>query len=204
MIVRRFAPLRRRAGFSLIEVMAATLILGVVGYTLAGAVQMAERSHASVANTVDQNTAVRRASSKLRAELRATSDNRIAVTTLPDGNHRLEFQVPVEIAGVAGWGALDRRLGSLEAQQNLPDGQLRYTVESMPGGADKRLVREVIDAAGGVRRRDVLVRGLATTGAQAAFSVSQAGALWQVQVRQAGKRGGATRAEEFHVRTRNQ
>jgi prepilin-type N-terminal cleavage/methylation domain-containing protein len=195
----------RRAGFSLVELTAAIAVFGIVGYTLAGSVGLAKRAQTTVSRTVDTNVAVRDASSRLRAELKATGDARIALATLGDGNHSLTFQVPVEVAGAEGWGAYERRLGPSEAQQNLVDGQLRYTVETAPNIGERRLVRQVLDNTGAVRRSEVLVRGVAPGGANApGFAIDAVGDLWRVRITRAAREGGAARTEEFHVRTRNE
>jgi prepilin-type N-terminal cleavage/methylation domain-containing protein len=195
----------RRAGFSLVELTAAIAVFGIVGYTLAGSVGLAKRAQTTVSRTVDTNVAVRDASARLRAELKATGDARIALATLGDGNHSLTFQVPVEVGGAEGWGAFERRLGPSEMQQNLVDGQLRYTVEFAPNNGERRLVRQVLDDTGAVRRSEVLVRDLAPGVANApGFAIEAVGDLWRVRITQAAREGGAARTEEFHVRTRNE
>jgi len=202
----RFATQRsRRSGFSLIELTAALAVFGIVGYTLAGAVGLAKSAQTTVNRTVDGNIAVREASARLRAELKATGDARIVVATLGDGNQSLTFQVPVELGGVQGWGAYERRLGPAEAQQNLVDGRLRYTVETAPNNGERRLVRQVLDSASDVRRSEVLVQNLAPGGGNApGFAIDGVGDLWRVRITQAGRAGAAARTEEFHVRTRNE
>ena len=197
------AHLRRR-GFSLVEVIAAIGVFGVVGYTLSGSLDLAHRAQLTVNGTVDQNSAVRKASTVLRGELKSTSDARIVVTTLGDGNHSVTFQVPVEVGGVRGWGAFERRLGPAESHQNLVDGSVRYTVEVSPTDGGRRLVRQVLDDTGAVRRREVLVRSLALGSANTpGFAIEHVGALWRVRITQERQGGGAPRTEEFHVRTRN-
>lgn len=200
-MIRRKRKARR--GFTLTELVATIGVFSIVGYSLSGAVDLAHRAQATVSGTVDQNVAVRRASATLRGELKSTSDARVTVTTLGDGNHEVTFQVPVEVAGVRGWGAFERRLGPLEAHQNVTDGAVRYTVELSPNDGVRRLVRQVLDAGGVVRRREVLVRSLAAGGGTApGFAVEQVGALWRVRITQ-DRDDGAPRTEEFHVRTRN-
>ncbi len=194
-----------RAGFSLVELMAAIAVFGIVGYTLAGSVGLANRAQTTVSRTVDGNVAVRDASARLRAELKATGDARIVRATLGDGNQSLSFQVPVEVGGVQGWGAYERRLGPGEVQQNLVDGRLRYTVEFAPNNGERRLVRQVLDGGGTIRRSEVLVRNLAAGGNNTpGFAIDEVGDLWRVRITQAGREGGAARTEEFHVRTRNE
>lgn len=194
-----------RAAFSLVELIAAIAVFGIVGYTLAGSVGLAKRAQTTVSRTVDGNVAVRNASARLRAELKATGDARIALATLGDGNQSLSFQVPVEVGGVQGWGAYERRLGTAEVHQNLVDGLLRYTVEVAPNNGERRLVRQVVDSTGAIRRSDVLVRNLTSGGPNApGFAIDAAGDLWRVRITQAGREGGAARTEEFHVRTRNE
>lgn len=196
---------RSRAGFSLVELIAAVAVFGIVGYTLAGSVNLAKRAQTTVSRTVDANVAVRDASARLRAELKATGDARIVLATLGDGNQSLSFQVPVEVGGLPAWGAFERRLGPAEVQQNLVDGLLRYTVEVAPNNGERRLVRQVLDAGGTVRRSEVLVRGLARGNNDApGFALDEVGDLWRVRITQAGRDGGAARTEEFHVRTRNE
>lgn len=197
----RSAPL---AGFSLVELIAALAVFGIVGYTLAGSLGLAQRAQTTVSRTVDGNEAVRKASTRLRAELKATSDSRILIETLGDGNHRLSFQVPVEVGGVAGWGAFDRRLGPTAAEHNLLDGRVRYTVETGPLNAERRLERQIVDAVGTVQRSEVLVRDLAAGDVGApGFAVEAAGDLWRVRITRAARAGASARTEEFHVRTRN-
>ncbi|MEZ6014253.1 MAG: type II secretion system protein [Planctomycetota bacterium] len=195
----------RRAGFSLTELVAAIAVFSVVGYALAGSVDLANRAQVTVSSTIDRNVALRKAATRLRAELKSTGDARIAIATLQDQNHSLTFQVPISVAGVAGWGAFDPRLGPAEVHQNLVNGVIRYTVTVAPNNGARQLVRQVIDAGGATRRSDVLVRNLAPGGGTApGFSLQQVGDLWQVQITQERRDGGAATTEEFHVRTRNE
>lgn len=204
-LLRRAHERALRAGFTLIEVIAATAVFLIVGYALAGSVNLAQRAQTTVAGTAGRNVAVRKATTILRSELKSTGDARIGVTTLGDGNHELTFQVPIEVAGVPGWGAFERRLGPAEVLQNLVGGAVRYTVDIAPNNGTRRLVRVVMDGTGAVRRRDVLAQNLAPGGGNApGFEVTRIGDVWRVRITQQRDNGGAARTEEFDVRTRNE
>ncbi len=194
----------RRSGFSLTELTAAIAVLGVVGYAIAGSVQLARRAQVTVNGTVEVNGAVRNATEVLRGELRATRDDLVNVTVLPDGNHELRFQVAVADGAGTAFGAFERRLGGLTNQQNLVGGSIVYTVVTTANREERRLERRILDAGGNVRHTRILVRGLTQGGGEnPGFAVDTAGDLWRIRITQEARQGGAPRSEEFHVRTRN-
>jgi len=194
----------RRGGFSLTELTAAVAILGVVGYAIAGSVQLARRAQVTVNGTVEVNSAVRKATELLRTELRATRDDLVNVSLLPDGNHELRFQTAVADGAGTAFGVFERRLGALANQQNLVGGVVVYTVVTTPNRGERRLERRVLDGGGTVRHTQVLVRGLTPGGGAApGFAVEGLGDLWRIRITQEARQGGAARSEEFHVRTRN-
>lgn len=195
-------------GFTIIEVMISAAIFSVVGYTLASAFIMGAGAQQSVTRIASTNRSLRQSGGFLMDELRATGDAQITVTPLPDGNHQLDFMVPIDVAGVATWGVHDQGLGPTPALQNRQGWTLRYTVQNVALGAgavDRQLVRQLLDTNGDVQRQKVIARDLRSGAAvPPGFSVVQIGGIWEVQITTQGEAQGASgRETSFHVRTRN-
>lgn len=204
------ADIRRRgaAGFTLLETLIAASIFSIVGYTIAAAFTLGTGTQRTVAQIAGSNQSLRKASSALTDELRATSDARITVTPMVGGNDQLDFMLPIDVAGAATWGVHDAQLGATPALQNRLNWSLRYTVVGIPdgeGGVVRQLVRQILDTAGAVQRQNVIAHNL-RSGADdpPGFSVAQVGDVWEIGVATNGQGpGGSGRETSFHVRTRN-
>jgi len=197
-----------RSGFTLLEMMISLTILAFLGYCLLIAVDVGHDSQQTVQRITAEERAMRRSTTSLVDELRASRDASITITPLADGNHQVRFQMPIEVAGVPDWGVFDRTLGPDEATQNRVGWSLRYTVRIVPdgnGGVDRQLVRQILDAAQAVQRERVVATGLLSGGdVPPGFTMVRQGDIWELTLSTEGHLGGAggTRAI-FHVRTRN-
>ncbi len=208
MRITRTARHAGSAGLTLLEMMVAVSILGLVGYTLVRAVEMGSNSQDAVQRTIGENEAIRSTASDLRNELKATGDAVLTVATLADGNHQVTFPQPIVVGGDPAWGIYDPLHGADEEAHNLEGWNLRYTVDSIPIGAfdvNRRLLRQVVDELGAVQDEDILVEGLRAGGDDPpGFTVVQVGDVWEITLTMVGydaaKRG---RGTVFHVRTRN-
>ena len=194
-------PRLRAAGFTLLETIVAVSVFVVVGYSLFGAVGMGHRSQSLVMQGAESNRQLRASRTVLMDELSTSSDANIVVVTLPDGNHQVDFMLPIEVAGNPTWGVSDRVLGTNE------NWRVRYTVQTIGAGQglNRQLVRQVIDATGNVMDSDVVAEGLAD-GQQfpRGFSMVQTGDVWDISITTAGHAAAAHGEEvDFHVRTRN-
>jgi len=200
-------PATRRKGFSLVEVTVAMSIFSVIGYGLFAAVETSNGSQRAVSSAVAKNETMRSMKSIMADELKLAADDNITVVTLSDNNHQVTFMHPIQLAGSLGWGVFDPSLGPTEAEQNLPNWQVRYTVDSVvqSGNVNRRLVRQVLDDSGAIQNTDVLIEGLKGGGAiPPGFSVTRAGDMWEVQVTLIGTtNGGHGGGVSFHVKTRN-
>ena len=195
------ARIRNRAGFTLVEIIAALALFGLVGLALSGTVNLASRAQGTVSDSSARNSALQAASVQLREDLRSAAAAGLTITDLTDGNQEITFQVPVEVAGVQGFGAFEPRLGNSEAEQNQPGWFIRYTVAENPNGSRRRLVRQVLDAASQVQRQRVLTRGLPAD--STGFRLDPAGDMWRVSLTLASQDGSRNWTEELDVRTRN-
>ncbi|MBI5432773.1 MAG: hypothetical protein HZA52_08090 [Planctomycetes bacterium] len=198
----------RRAGYTLLETVAAVAVFMVVWYSLGMAMRMGSESQRLVSRGAEENRDLRESIGLLTDELRSSTDSSIAIATLADGNHSLTFMVPIDVAGVADWGVYDKSLGPLPADRNRADWQLRYTVADVDVGGgviEKQLVREILDDLGAVQKQTTLARGLrAGGGAQSGLRVVQVGAVWELTLTTTGAHGVSQGENEvFHVRTRN-
>jgi prepilin-type N-terminal cleavage/methylation domain-containing protein len=197
-----------RSGFTLIESMVAITLFAIMGYALTVAVSIGNHSQKMVLNMASEDRSLRASTMTLMQELRATRDDLIVVTALGDNNSQLEFQMPVDNAGVADWGVYDGTLGATDALKNRVGWKMRYTVRDVVAGngtVDKQLIREVIDDLGAIQKLKVLVHGLRPGNvAPAGFQVIQQGAVWQVTLSTTSQgEGQAGIRTVFHVQTRN-
>lgn len=198
---------RSRRGFTLLEMIVAISLFSFVGYSVAVAMSAGNHSNVIVKRVADEDEALREASNRLVDELSATSDSRITVTTLGDGNHRLDFTQPITAAGAMDWGVHERLLGSTDAEQNRVGWNVRYTVRTVTvdGAQQKQLVRQIVDGGGAVQREKVLVEGLENgTSNPPGFHVEHVGSVWVVTLTTVGKTEGRSGIKAvFHVKTRN-
>lgn len=199
---------RSRSAFTLVELSIALTLFTVLGYGLSLAMQSGGSASSTVSRMTAENGDLRELRNRLAGELEFARDGDIAVTVLADGNHQLNFMVPIDDGAGPDWGVYDTSLGLDTASQNRVDWRFQYTVQVRPlgGGAlDRTLVRQIIDDTGVVQREEVLVGGLRSgTDNPPGFSITQAGDLWEVTVstkRTDGNQGG--RRVVFHVHTRN-
>lgn len=196
---------RARAGVTLVEMMIAVSILALVVTATMETLGTGAASSRSVTTGVLENSSLRESGRRISQELRSAGGGRFDVAVLPDGNSELTFQVPVTVAGVAGWGVYDRFLGGDEASWNRVDWSVRYTV--VPGDdGDRLLVRQLLDELDVVQRQTTLSRDLRRTGANpVGFEVVDQGEVWEVVITtaSAGAIGGDAGGMKLHVRTQN-
>ena len=196
-----------RRGFTLLELAIALALFAVLGYGLALAARAGGGAGGTVSRVTSESGALRSVTRRLSNELSATRDAAIAVAVLPDGNHELTFQVPIDDGGTPAWGVYDTSLGVDPTAWNRPDWSFRYTVREVPSGAgavERRLVRQVLDDGGVVQKEDVELVGLEVgTANPPGFRVAQAGDLWELSVSIAadGQHGG--RRVVLHVDPKN-
>jgi prepilin-type N-terminal cleavage/methylation domain-containing protein len=196
---------RSRAGVTLIELMITVSILALVVTATMETIGTGTASSRSVTTGVRENADLRDSGKRISQELRSAGGGRFDVAVLGDGNHELTFQVPVTVAGVAGWGVYDRHLGGDEAAWNRVDWSLRYTV--VPGNDGERLlVRQVLDDADVVQRQSTLSGDLRDGNANpAGFQVTNQGDVWEVVIttESASAIGGDAGGMKLHVHTQN-
>lgn len=197
-----------RTGLTLIESMVSVTLFAVIGYALSVAVSIGNHSQRMVLNLSAEDRELRTATMTLLKELRATADAQINIFTLPDGNSRVTFKMPIEVAGVDSWGVYDRTLGPDAATENRDNWSLRWTVRDVAdsgGRIDKQLVREILDDTGAIQKVKVMAHGLRPGGAApAGFQMIQQGAVWQVTLSTTSQvEGQAGIRTVFHVQTRN-
>ena len=201
-------PSPRKSGFTLVETAVSLAIFSALGYALAIVVDVGDRSQRTVERVASEDRSLRTATSSLVEELRTTSDATIAVATLPDGNHQVRFQQPIDVGGNFGWGVLDRTLGSDPASQNRAGWSIQYTVRTVvaaDGQVDRQLVRQVLNDALVVQRQTVLAAGL-RRGDQnpPGFRMVRSGDVWEVQISAKGQVADQAIIEGmFHVQARN-
>ena len=205
---RRQRGSRGTAGFTLVEMIVAGSLFGLIGYGLLRAVDMGSGSQRSVMRVASENSTLRRASSRLRDEMRDCSESSLTITPLEGGNHQLEFMLPIEAGGAPEWGVYDFSLGPDEEARNKANWKVRYTVAAAGAGPDpleRRLVRQLVDEAGVVQREEVVAKGLRSGEVDPpGFSVGQEGDMWVVTLTTVGHvSDGDGRGTVFHVRPRN-
>jgi prepilin-type N-terminal cleavage/methylation domain-containing protein len=208
MKMRHASKRSSRSGFTLIESMVAITLFAIMGYALTVAVSIGNHSQKMVLNMASEDRSLRASTMMMLQELRTARGASMAVTTLADNNSQLEFQMPVDNAGVADWGVYDGTLGATDALKNRVGWKMRYTVRDVASGngrVDKQLVREEIDDLGAIQKLKVLVHGLrAGNVAPEGFKVVQQGAVWQVTLSTTSQgEGQAGIRTVFHVQTRN-
>lgn len=200
----------QRSGFSLIEMVAASSLFMIVGYVFVVSVDMGSKSRELVMSSSEENRSVRSASTNLVQEIQISTEDEITVTTLPDGNSEVTLRVPIEVGGELQWGTEADEL-AYDPQAGIdhnPDWSYRYTVEAV--GAEKQLVRQILNDQLVVQEEEVLVEHLDTDD-EPCFQVVKTGAMWIVEIAARGKSNVVSghesrtkgRRSEFHVRTRN-
>jgi len=199
---------QRRRGFTLLEVVIATTIFTVIGYTLLQSVALGESSQATIQGIASSNKWTREVHDVMSNELKVSDDDHILVTQLADGNTQLSCMHRIEVAGVPAWGVFDASLGDTVEDQNREDWQIRFTVEEVPaigGGAERALVRQLIDADGTIQTTKVLARGLRDGAADPpGFAAAKVGEMWVIQITEEGRTNDqAGKRTNFHVKTRN-
>lgn len=191
-----------RAGFSLIEVAAATVALGSIGYVLAFALKASADSQREIGTRASEHRVLREASRKLLDELATAGEDTIAFVHGAQGGvsvqPTLRFQERIEDGTTAGFGVV--HLGVAR-----PDWTLIYAVEEPVGESDsRRLVRRVEDDGGAVQASQIVARDLRPDEAvPPGFRVVKTGDLWEVTLSTEGRNGRDGIEEVFHVRARN-
>ncbi len=195
---------RRKAGFTIAEVLIASTIVTVVGVGISQGLQVAQGSHSTVTKTAGDNRDLRDCFKTIREEIKSSSDSLIVAGLSADGNATVSFQVPVDGAGVASWGAFERRLGSTSAEQNRIDWRITYSVELDAVGTNV-LYRRLWDAGGNQQFEEVLASNV-RPGDHAdgpGFAMDQDGDVWVITLTIVEQEGNGIRSETMHVRTRN-
>lgn len=196
----RAAAPRSSSGFTLIETMIALSVFVVIGYALVGAVGMGQSSSRQVISKAGSNAQLRKASLSFTDELVMANGATMTVTDLPDGNHQVDFMLPITVGNVQVWGVDEPMIGPNVGWM------IRYTVEAQngPEGVVNRLLRQVIDDAQVVQSTKVVAEGLRAGVAQPGFSCVQTGDVWVTTIRTEGDEASSHGKEmEFHVRIRN-
>ncbi len=194
-------------GLTLIEFAVSSAIFAVLALAMAGMLEVGSTSEEGVVVNSGRNRGIRRVQAFLVKELRASSDSRITVGTLPGGNSVLTFSYPVESGGAHGWGIRDKSLGNTQDERNKIGWKVRYTV--IPQVKNHRinrvLVRQLLDAASNVKGTKILARHLrAGTDTPPGFKVTKTGSVWKVVISTLGERDGSgKRMATFQVLARN-
>ncbi|MFT4647519.1 MAG: prepilin-type N-terminal cleavage/methylation domain-containing protein [Glaciecola sp.] len=193
-----------KAGFTLIEVIFATTIFGVIGVGLTQGIQIAETTHQSVSSEGGHNREMRNSIGLLRDEFKACRDSSIDVQTTPDGNHRLVFQVPVDSGVGTGWGVYDRKLGSGADDWNRVGWNFCYLVSENNQG-QSCLVRQILDGGGALQRETEIVRHVLANDPSGipGFTVVSTGDVWEFTLTTQTDAAHAARTETFQIQTRN-
>lgn len=197
------------SGFTLLELMVALTIFAVVGYSLVLIIGVGSRSQRTVSRVTSEDKSLRAATLALVDELEASSDATITITALPDGNHQVRFQQPIDDAGTFGWGVYDRTLGTTPATQNRVGWKIQYTVRTVAaatGSTNKQLLRQVLDAANVVQSEKVIAQNLrAGNVVPPGFQMVRNGTVWELTLSLTHQIGHSTGIikEVFHVQTRN-
>ncbi|MEZ5975388.1 MAG: prepilin-type N-terminal cleavage/methylation domain-containing protein [Planctomycetota bacterium] len=192
---------QRRGGFTLVELMIAASIMGLIGLGLTQGLHLATSTHDQVATRAVTNTNLRASVRNLRNELKSCTEGRIDLANDANGNQILTLQVPVDDGANQGWGVYDRNLGANEAEWNRIGWELRYAVGNVQGGRGE-LLRQIIDDNGNLVRQTSLADNV-LVGPDAGFLVQQTGEVWQVQLTTQDGSSRAPQREEFDVRLRN-
>jgi hypothetical protein len=191
-----------RSGFSLIEVAAATVALGSIGYVLSFALKAAADSQREITTRASDHRVVRAASRDLLDQLSMAGEDTIAFAqAIPVGEANetaLRFQVRIEEGSVATFGVL--HLGVPRTGWSVV-----YAVEEPSGASDtRRLVQRLEDEAGVQQSSTIVARGLrADDAVPPGFRVVKAGDLWEITLSTEGIGGRSGIEEVFHVRARN-
>ncbi len=202
--MRSLEPSHGKAGFTIIELGISTSIFLVIATVLLGAIRMGNSSTNTVMQVTTTSAELRRATKALQDELGTTTEAELTIAVLPDGNHQVDFRVPVLNGANFDWGVFSSAYGPTPAEQNRVDWSLRYTVD-LVDGTNRRLLRQVLDDAGVLQEQQVLVEGLRRgDAADPGFQLVQVGDIWELTVTTVGATANTNgRMIQFHVRLRN-
>jgi hypothetical protein len=191
-----------RAGFTLIEVCIASVVLIVLWYALAGAMNSGTRSQEVLMDAAAELAEMRRSNDLLLEDLRATGAGAMSIETLEDGNDVLELQHPIRVEGALAWGVRTTGHALDDPTTGEPGWSIRYAVG---GDSATSLVRQVLAADGTVQSEQVVVTQLSPGDPQQpSFSITRQGEMWRVHIAQADhQQGHPGPGTEFHVRMRN-
>lgn len=191
----------RQRGFSVIEVVIAAALLGVVGLA-AVTMTNASRDGARQAHMLTVHTErLLRASVRVREDLEQASADHLVIATLPDLNHSITLQRPVASgSGATLWGAYDPSRPA--AERLRADHYTRLTV--VADGAGRALMRQVLDVDGNIVHQDVVAQGLASGSASPpGLRIVPSGDMWRVCIGLAAEAGRPGDSLTFDVALRN-
>jgi type II secretory pathway pseudopilin PulG len=195
---------RTRAGFTLVEIMVSTVIFMSVAWALKDTVLMADRSREAVFDRATSNGNMRDASRDLAREFKAAQASTMTVTAGAYGNSDVTVQHPIKVGTLDTWGIEDPRIAGGAPQAGW---SVRITVQDITLGGEvvRRLLRQVLDDGGLLKRQEVLLAGLSLDPATPGFTVIQTGDVWAVTLalQEQGETDRDGRKLDFHFRTRN-
>lgn len=202
--MKPFKRIGSNNGFTLIEVILAVGIFGVIGVGLTQGVHIAETTHQSVSTESSSNRKIRDGIGLLREEFKTCQESSIAINQEFNGNDQLVFQVPVDSNPGTGWGVYDRKLGSTPAEWNRVGWKICYVVQNNAQGTPC-LLRQVLDGGGALQRETQIISNVLVDGHDDApgFTVLATGDVWEVTLKTLTGDGHSTRTETFQVQTRN-
>ncbi len=197
-----------RAGFTIVEITVASMVLIALWYSITSAMQDGMRSQQVLMDVTAELAEVRRSNDLILEDLSLSSIDAMRIVTLEDGNHQLELQQPIRFEGELSWGVRTPGHSLDDETTGNPDWWIHYTVRAADGGAPngtRSLVRQILDAEGELQSEQVVITALGGSDAEhPGFSVTQEGEMWKVHLTQAnhqhGQEGPGT---VFHVRLRN-
>ena len=186
----------KKWGFTLVEVAVSTAIALVLGFLLIGLIKMGGDSYKTVKKIARENIQKRRLKRGIFDELQLTSDSRMRIDRLPDGNDQVTFQIPIRVNGRKTWGVKDDFPGTPPEERYKENWSIRYTVK------DGNLVRQLIDPENNVRKSQIIIRDLNRNGNSKGFKINKTGDLLDINV-STRERTGELQRMNFQVLSRN-
>ena len=203
----KFGVHSRRSGFTLLEMVVATTIFGMVGIAITAAFQVGRQSQSVVAELAAEGDSMRAATSQLVDDLRATRDASIVVTGTNTQNHMVTLMQPIVVDADLSWGVFEPRLSADPDEQTRENWRVCYRVDSVVsfGVTTRTLVRQILNETGAVQFERTVLRGLrAGNAASPGFQLRDVGDVWELTVSTENALTGAEGMRMvLHVRTRN-